>query len=92
MTRTPNRSAFSEEQIMIRDAARVFARERLAPQAAARDREAGFPKAAVAEMGELIVAAGEPERDTSEPWVLIQALISSSITGNAEDETPIIRS
>ena len=31
------------------------------------------PKAlAVAEMGELIVAAGEPERETSEPWVAVR--------------------
>lgn len=53
MAETPNRAALSEEQTMIRDAARVFARERLAPQAAARDRDSRFPGEAVAELGEL---------------------------------------
>jgi alkylation response protein AidB-like acyl-CoA dehydrogenase len=44
---------FSEEQTMIRDMARNFARTRLAPFAAAWDRAAEFPRAAVAEMGRL---------------------------------------
>ena len=43
----------SESQIMIRDMARDFARERLAPYAAERDREARLPKEALAEMGSL---------------------------------------
>ena len=41
----------TEEQTLIRDTARAFAREQLAPRAAAWDREARFPKEAVAEMG-----------------------------------------
>ncbi len=43
----------NEEQSLIRDTARQFAHEQLAPQAAAWDREAHFPKEAVAAMGEL---------------------------------------
>ena len=43
----------SEEQILIRDSAQAFAQERLAPGAAARDREKRFPHAEIAAMGEL---------------------------------------
>ncbi len=43
----------TEEQTLIRDTARAFAREQLAPNAAAWDREAQFPKEAVQAMGEL---------------------------------------
>lgn len=43
----------TEEQLMIRDAARDFARERLKPNAAILDREHRFPVEALAEMGEL---------------------------------------
>ena len=43
----------TEEQTMIRDMARDFARERLAPTAAQRDREGRFPAAELAELGEL---------------------------------------
>jgi len=43
----------SEAQTMIRDTARAFAREKLAPNAASWDRESRFPKEALAEMGEL---------------------------------------
>jgi alkylation response protein AidB-like acyl-CoA dehydrogenase len=43
----------SDEQGMIRDAARDFACERLAPGAAERDRTAELPRAALAEMGAL---------------------------------------
>ncbi len=43
----------TEEQRMIRDAARAFAAERLAPGAAERDRSGTVPKAELAEMGRL---------------------------------------
>lgn len=43
----------TDEQIMIRDTARDFARNRLAPNAAAWDRDHQFPGAALAEMGKL---------------------------------------
>lgn len=43
----------SQEQSLIRDMARDFAREKLWPNAGAWDREARFPKEAVAEMGRL---------------------------------------
>ncbi len=43
----------SEEQTLIRDTARAFAREQLAPKAAEWDRQSRFPKEAVAEMGRL---------------------------------------
>jgi len=43
----------TEEQVLIRDTARAFARECLAPHAEAWDREARFPREALAEMGEL---------------------------------------
>ena len=43
----------NEQQTMIRDMARQFARERLAPEAEARDREHRFPREALKEMGEL---------------------------------------
>jgi butyryl-CoA dehydrogenase len=43
----------NEEQILIRDMARKFSAERLAPGAAERDREARFPGEELKEMGEL---------------------------------------
>ena len=43
----------TEEQILIRDMARNFARTKLVPFAAAWDRASEFPRAALAEMGEL---------------------------------------
>ncbi|CAE7778423.1 mmgC [Symbiodinium necroappetens] len=43
----------SEEQTLIRDTARQFARDVLAPQAAAWDREARFPRAALTQLAEL---------------------------------------
>ena len=43
----------TETQLMIRDAAREFAREQLAPHAAEWDRMSTFPKDAIAEMGKL---------------------------------------
>jgi butyryl-CoA dehydrogenase len=43
----------SETQALIRDTARDFARTRLAPGAAMRDRESRFPAAEIAEMGAL---------------------------------------
>jgi alkylation response protein AidB-like acyl-CoA dehydrogenase len=43
----------SEEQKLVRDTARNFAREVLAPQAAENDRNASFPHEAVSAMGEL---------------------------------------
>src|SRR5687768_15645656 len=43
----------TESQTLIRDTARQFAREKLAPFAAEWDRKAEFPKAAIAEMGTL---------------------------------------
>jgi alkylation response protein AidB-like acyl-CoA dehydrogenase len=43
----------SEEQQMIRDSARAFAREQLAPHAAAWDKNHTFPKAALAELAKL---------------------------------------
>ncbi|MFQ5775500.1 MAG: acyl-CoA dehydrogenase family protein [Kiloniellaceae bacterium] len=49
----PNRALLTEAQELIRDTARRFARERLAPFAAAWDREARFPREAIEEMGRL---------------------------------------
>lgn len=43
----------SEEQAMVRDMARQFARERLAPGAAERDRTSRFPAEELREMGDL---------------------------------------
>jgi butyryl-CoA dehydrogenase len=43
----------TEEQTMVRDMARAFAQDRLAPTAAERDRSSAFPKAELAEMGAL---------------------------------------
>jgi butyryl-CoA dehydrogenase len=43
----------SEQQSMIRDMARAFAEEKLAPRAALWDRESRWPAEAIAEMGEL---------------------------------------
>jgi alkylation response protein AidB-like acyl-CoA dehydrogenase len=45
--------ALSEQQTLIRDMARSFAQEKLAPHAAEWDRASRFPAEAVAEMGEL---------------------------------------
>ncbi len=44
---------YSEEQLMIREMARDFARNELAPNAADWDASGSFPKAAIAQMGEL---------------------------------------
>ena len=43
----------SDDQRMIRDSARAFARDRLAPSAAERDRTKPFPRAEMAELGAL---------------------------------------
>ncbi len=43
----------TEEQLMIRDMARAFAQEQLAPTAADRDRTGAFPAEAIRQMGEL---------------------------------------
>ena len=43
----------TDSQILVRDTARAFAQEKLAPHAAEWDRTASFPKAAIAEMGAL---------------------------------------
>ena len=43
----------TEEQILLRDTAREFARRELAPNAALWDREARFPQEALAELGRL---------------------------------------
>jgi butyryl-CoA dehydrogenase len=43
----------TDEQRMLRDTARDFAERELAPHAAERDREARFPKEALAELGQL---------------------------------------
>src|SRR5436305_5127695 len=43
----------TEEQTLLRDTAREFARRELAPHAAEWDREARFPSAALAELGRL---------------------------------------
>jgi alkylation response protein AidB-like acyl-CoA dehydrogenase len=43
----------NDDQVMIRDMARTFAQERLAPFAAERDRKHEFPAEALREMGEL---------------------------------------
>jgi butyryl-CoA dehydrogenase len=43
----------TEQQVMIRDAARAFAGERLAPFAASRERKGEFPRDAMAEIGAL---------------------------------------
>ncbi|OJX70497.1 acyl-CoA dehydrogenase family protein [Magnetospirillum sp. 64-120] len=43
----------TEEQVLIQDTARAFARDRLAPGAEKRDREHAFPATELAEMGEL---------------------------------------
>ena len=45
--------ALTDEQRLVRDTAREFARDVLAPQAAANDAEARFPAEAIAQMGEL---------------------------------------
>jgi alkylation response protein AidB-like acyl-CoA dehydrogenase len=44
---------YTEEQLMVRDMARQFATEKLAPNAATWDRETIFPREAIREMGEL---------------------------------------
>ena len=44
---------YSEEQIMVRDMARQFASEQLAPNAASWDKNSEFPTAAIAAMGKL---------------------------------------
>ncbi len=44
---------YTDEQIMVRDMARQFAQEQLAPYAAHWDQQSEFPKAAIAAMGEL---------------------------------------
>src|SRR6185369_13713615 len=43
----------TSEQVMIRDMARGFARDRLAPTAHERDKSGSFPKAEIKEMGKL---------------------------------------
>ncbi len=72
------RSSTARALSVVRGFYRFLDREALAHNAAigsVRSPRAtrAVPKAlAVPEMGELIVAAGEPERDTSEPWVAVR--------------------
>lgn len=54
----------TEEQLMIRDAARAFAREQLKPNAAQWDRDHAFPAEALRQMGEL----GFMGMTVSEEW------------------------
>src|SRR6476646_546141 len=48
-----DRMRLTDEQILLRDTARDFARNELMPHAAEWDREARFPKEALAELGKL---------------------------------------
>lgn len=50
---TQNRAILTEEQELIRETARLFARDHLTPNAAAWDRDSHFPKEAIEEMGRL---------------------------------------
>jgi len=50
---TMHDSLLSDDQRMIRDSARAFGREVLAPTAAQRDREKAFPRAEMKALGEL---------------------------------------
>src|SRR5690349_21407654 len=43
----------TDEQVLLRETARAFAEAELAPRAAERDREARFPKEALAALGRL---------------------------------------
>jgi len=53
----------SEQQVMIREMARIFAREQLAPNAADWDREATFPRQALKELGRLgLLGINVPEQ------------------------------
>ena len=52
----------SEEQALLRDTAREFARRELTPHAAEWDREARFPKEALAELGRLGFMRSEERR------------------------------
>jgi len=71
----------TDEQVMIRDMARSFAQEKLAPQAAQWDREAVFPRAAVAEMGGLglLGMLVPPEWDGAGTGVIAYALALEEI-------------
>ncbi|WP_421710146.1 acyl-CoA dehydrogenase family protein [Algihabitans sp.] len=53
MDRTWGRPMLTEEQTLIRDTARQFARDVLAPNAAEWDREARFPQEAISQLAEL---------------------------------------
>ncbi len=48
-----NPGSYTEEQIMVRDMARQFATEQLAPNAATWDENSEFPRSAIKAMGEL---------------------------------------
>ena len=53
----------NEQQVMIREMARTFAREQLAPNAAQWDREATFPQGALKELGRLgLLGINVPEQ------------------------------
>jgi butyryl-CoA dehydrogenase len=71
----------TEEQVMVRDMARSFAQEKLAPHAAQWDREAVFPRAAVAEMGSLglLGMLVPPEWDGAGTGVIAYALALEEI-------------
>ena len=58
----------SEEQTMIRDMARAFAEEQLAPHAADWDRDSTFPRAALAQMGELGLLGMPGSITLPTPW------------------------
>jgi len=60
-------SFYTEEQRMICDAARDFASERLAPNAAQWDRDAQLPADVVRQMGELGFATSPPSASRRTP-------------------------
>lgn len=83
----------NEEQEQIRDAARAFAQEVLAPGAAARDRDHAFPREGLRQMGELgFMGMLVPEaHGGSETGTLAYALVLEEIAA-AEGATSTILS
>jgi len=71
----------TDEQVLIQETARAFARDRLAPGAAKRDRTSEFPRALLGEMGELgLMGMLTPaDDDGSEAGVVALALAMEEV-------------
>jgi butyryl-CoA dehydrogenase len=80
----------NQEQLLVRDTLRAFARERLAPQAARWDRESHFPKAelrALGEVGALGIVVPERWGGAAMDYVSLAVVLEEIAAGDGATST-----